>query len=78
MNYFYYILARLMPTNAVNRAVSAISKAAAALAAAEDIQNNRASSIDAQIDTLRVNRADALAEAARARRIADRLSDLTA
>jgi hypothetical protein len=78
MKFFYLILARLLPTSAVDRAVKTITKAAAALAAAEDIQNNRVASIDKQIDGLRDSRAAALAEASRAARISKRLTDLTA
>jgi hypothetical protein len=78
MNLITYLLARLLPTTAVDRAVRAITKAAAALAAAEDVQNNRAASIDKQIANLRDDRAAALAGADRAARVAKKLTDLTA
>jgi hypothetical protein len=78
MSYIYFLLARVLPTNAVDLAVRAITRAAAALAAAEDAQNSRASSIDRQIADLSAARSAALSEAARARRVAERLTDLTA
>lgn len=78
MNFIYLLLARLLPTSTVDRAVKAITKAAAMLAAAEDAQNQRVGSIDAQIKDLQAGRDAALAEAARARRVAQRLTDLTA
>jgi hypothetical protein len=74
----YAVLARLLPTSAVDRAVRNLTRAAEALAAAETAQLNAASKTTAQIQALRAQREAQVASAARAGRIADRLSDLTA
>lgn len=78
MNIVYTVLAYLLPSSAVDRAVGAITKAAAALAAAEAIQNSKAVNLGKQIDTLSAKRSTALSEAGRAARIAERLNNLTA
>ena len=78
MNYIAYLIALVLPTKTVDRAVRTITKAAAVLAAAEDAQNQRVASLDAQITDLQADRSEAQAEAARAARIAKRLVDLTA
>jgi prefoldin subunit 5 len=78
MNFIAYLIALVLPTKTVDRAVRTITKAAAVLAAAEDAQNQRVASLDAQITDLQADRSEAQAEAARAARIAKRLVDLTA
>lgn len=78
MKFVYTILAYVLPTSAVDRAVSVVTKAAAALAAAEQVQNSKALSLDKQINRLSSQRSTALADAARAKRIADRLENLVA
>jgi hypothetical protein len=75
---FYFLVARLLPTNSVDRAVKALVKAASALAAAEEVQNSRVTSINDQIANLRDERVLALATAQRAARIRERLAELTA
>jgi prefoldin subunit 5 len=74
----YTILARLLPTVAVDRAVRVITKAVAALAAAEQAQNQRATALRQQARELNLAATAADEGAARAGRIARRLSDLTA
>jgi multidrug resistance efflux pump len=78
MNFIAYLIALVLPTKTVDRAVRTITKAAAVLAAAEDAQNQRVASLDAQITGLQADRSAAQAEAQRAARIAKRLVDLTA
>lgn len=78
MTTVYYLLARLLPTSTVDRAVRAITRAATALAAAEAAQNERAMNLTDQISNLRDQRSAALAEGARAARIRERLNTLTA
>jgi hypothetical protein len=75
---FYSVLARVLPTNAVDRAVRGLVRAADALAVAEAAQVSRVGSINTRIEALREERAAALAVAARSARIRERLAGLTA
>lgn len=78
MEYVYRVLALLLPTNTVDKAVSQLTKAAAALEAAEAAQNARANKLDAKAAKLTTASTFAKSEAERAARIAGRISDLTA
>jgi len=75
---FYRFLAWIMPTNTVDGAIRALVNAANLLAAAEARQLERAGVIEEEIDFLTTERESALAEAARAQRVAAKLADLTA
>lgn len=75
---FYRFLAWIMPTNTVDGAIRALVNAANLLAAAEARQLERAGVIEEEIDFLTTEREAALAEAARAQRVAAKLADLTA
>jgi len=78
MTYFYRLLAFLMPTASVDRAVAFLTKAAAMLQAAEDAQNKHAEFLNSQIASLEAERVDALNEAARAKRVAQKIAELSA
>lgn len=75
---FYSLLARLLPTPTVDRAVAALTKAAKALAAAEAAELAAAEKIDLKISQLTADRSQKIATAARAGRVASRLTDITA
>lgn len=78
MTLVYTLLARLMPTATVDRAVRGLNKFAQALAAAEKIQNDRASAYRDQAKFLETQAAEAEAEALRASRVRDRIAAFTA
>lgn len=78
MNVIYQLLAWIMPTVSVDRAVSFLTKAATMLAAAEAAQNERARQLDDQIEVLRMEREDVVREAQRASRVAKNLQNLSA
>ena len=77
MNIFS-LLARLLPTSSVDSIVSTLTQIAAQLEAAEAKQIARASDIDAQIASLKDERALVAAEAERAARVRDNINSITA
>lgn len=78
VNIIYQIIAWALPTASVDKAVAAITKAAATLAAVEAAQNAKAVKLADQAAALNGKASEATAEAERAGRVAAKLADLTA
>ncbi len=74
----YFLLARLMPTKTVDRAVGALTKFAKALEAAEAAQTKSAESMRAAARRLNLQAQVAQDEAERAARVRNNILDLTA
>lgn len=78
MNFISNILAWLLPTSSVDQAVTFLLRAAKLLTEAEAANNRTAQLLDKTISELEDERADALLEAERAKRIAAKLNELIA
>lgn len=78
MNRIYQLLAYFLPTKSVDAIVGQLSAIAKALAAAEARENDKADAIRRDIAVKQAEQATARAEAARAKRAAEKISDLFA
>lgn len=71
------VIARFLPTQTVDKAISGLNKAAELLAKAEAAQTAKADALDRQASNLKTQAVTARAEAERASRVRQNLAGLT-